>query len=131
MMGYYSEVIIVLSDEAQRSDDPTIPFPKPLLEVFGWADEIKKDPETGCIILVWRSVKWDEGFSDVKIFMQWLDSLKNKSYRFYRTGEEIGDYEEHGGLRCHRFGVYYGLCYDTEIGQNISQLTGVPLRKIK
>lgn len=89
-MGYYSEVAITM-----WQDD--------LKEMFALASSkdnalnLLKDAEIresgNKSVIYWDSVKWYDGYDDVKFIRSFLEK-NNKEYYFVRVGEEIGDIEE-------------------------------------
>ena len=59
--------------------------------------DLKYESDTQCYF-GWNGYNWDEYFNkNVGLIMDGLRELEfnNYSYRFYRLGEEVDDYEEH------------------------------------
>lgn len=105
-MGYYSEVAIVIAKEAHED------FLNALV-----AETLKQQCTTGecdpaallrcaekeeyeeSVVYRWSSIKWYEyDDPDVEAIMNALKRINCSNYKFYRLGEEYGDFVERGSF---------------------------------
>lgn len=122
-MGYYSDVACVFTQEGYEKFKEI--FSKKIKEY--WEDYPYKDTSSldimennmldysaispdGFVLLEKKDEKWyyyedSEYFPDVRAFMTALSELDEDSYKYLRTGEEIGDDEELGELYDEPFGI--------------------------
>ena len=102
-MGYYSQVALLLSREADGElRVALVKAPEDVRQLFkGQPPEV--DAKTGLRLRHWEHVNWQE---EVAAFMDsFLASLDDDQYRFLRLGETFGDLDDSGGIYDSPFGL--------------------------
>lgn len=89
-MGYYSEVAIAMWQDDLKEMFALASSKDNALNLLKNA-EIRESGNKS--VIYWISVKWYDGYDDVKFIRSFLEQ-NNKDYYFVRVGEEIGDIEE-------------------------------------
>lgn len=89
-MGYYSEVAIAMWQDDLKEMFALASSKDNALNLLKNA-EIRESGNKS--VIYWNSVKWYDGYDDVKFIRSFLEQ-NNKEYYFVRVGEEIGDIEE-------------------------------------
>lgn len=89
-MGYYSEVAIAMWQDDLKEMFALASSKDNALNLLKNA-EIRESGNKS--VIYWVSVKWYDGYDDVKFIRSFLEK-NNKEYYFVRVGEEIGDIEE-------------------------------------
>lgn len=102
-MGYYSDVVIVIAKHAHEDFLNALAAKAFELQCSGESNPAEllagaeREEHKEAIVYRWPSIKWYDGFdSDVDAIMAALSELDSDDYRFYRLGEEYGDFEEEG-----------------------------------
>lgn len=118
-MGYYSEVALAMTKEAEtklKKKAKKSLAKDGVLALLNDAERYeKKDHDwKDCVLYHWRGLKWYERFADVSFMEKFVDSLNYDEYRMVRVGEDEGDVTEFGGLRA--FNVYSKTKIHFEIG---------------
>lgn len=108
-MGYRSQVVLAFKKETYREHEDA------LRENLKDCDEVSEN-ELG-YYFHWDSIKWYDGFADVKAIQDVLLLCDFEEYALVRIGEEDGDIE-HEGDHAH-FNVY--VCRSFEL-PNIEEL---------
>ena len=102
-MGYYSDVALLLSREADGElRVALVKAPEDVRQLFkGCAPEV--DAKTGLRLRHWEHVRWE---GDVAEFVDsFLAALDGDQYRFLRLGERFGDLDDYGGIYDSPFGL--------------------------
>lgn len=90
-MGYKSQVIMVFSDKVIQPDGPWQGLPEPIKHEIKDGANCYYDPETGCLLLEWDSVKWYHEYDSVKnmkVFYGWHTAGANYgAYVFASDGK--------------------------------------------
>ena len=102
-MGYYSKVVIGLSEEANqkfqkkleilKADEKQKDLAEKVEELLSFAE--KKRYNTA-YIYQWDWMKWYDQFPEVKWIEDFINPLDLEEFRFLRIGEENGDIDFRG-----------------------------------
>ncbi len=105
-MGYYSDVVLVLSKRAVvYTNTLTGERAQEVQDVLSWANE--KYTMRNDVLYEWTFVKW---YLDYSSYIDWLCNMFDEEelpYYFIRIGEDYSDIEERGD--------YYDNEFDTQI----------------
>ena len=99
-MGYRSEVVIVLSEEAKKLlEEKLESLPDEEAEniesMFSCSDA-HFIHESGAELYHWTWVKWYNSYSEIAFIENFLNNLDDEDYYFMRIGEDLGDIELQG-----------------------------------
>lgn len=102
-MGYYSEVIIVIAKDAHEAFLNALAARAFELQCIGECSPAEllaaaeKEEHPDAVVYHWPFVKWYDNYDpDVMAIRDALKELDSDCYKFYRLGEEYGDFEEDG-----------------------------------
>ena len=102
-MGYYSKVVIGLSEEANQKFQKELEILKADEKQKYLADKVEKllsfaekKRYNAAYIYQWDWIKWYSGFREVEWIEDFINPLDLEEFRFLRIGEENGDIDFRG-----------------------------------
>jgi hypothetical protein len=113
-MGYYSDVALALSAEAEKAFQEALNGTSSEVRVVVEAAELHKDE--GNTLRLWKTVKWYPEFPEVEFVMKFiadLDTSDPEAYHFISLGEDADDVEDRGSFYA-SFRMYWTrkICFD-------------------
>ena len=118
-MGYYSEVVLVLSKEAKEElKEKLNVLPKEEKEniesMFSCADR-HFIHESGAELIQWINVKWYNSYPEVRFIENFINNCEDEDFYLMRLGEDLADIEQQG--------YFYDNPFDTNIETRINYYT--------
>lgn len=118
-MGYYSEIVIILSKEAKEALKEKLNTlskeEKENIESLFSCSDRRFIHESGAELIHWTNIKWYHSYPDIAFIENFLNNCEDEDFYFMRIGEELGDIDLQG--------YFYDNPFDASIETHINYYT--------